>query len=77
MHSAYKRHAIQLAAQLPERQEDALLVIRYLKELVEGFLAPTDQRRGGLVVLDGRSAAVGASPSDFCREGDSKSALPK
>ncbi len=80
MHSAYKRHAIQLAAQLPEKQEDALLVIRYLKELVEGFLAPTinaDQRRGGLVLLDGRAGAAGASPSDFCMEGDSKSALPK
>jgi hypothetical protein len=77
MHGAYKRHAIQLAAQLPEKQEDALLVIQYLRELVEGFLAPTQPQRPVLVVFEGGSAAPGASPSDFCREGDSKSALPK
>jgi hypothetical protein len=77
MHGAWKRHAIQLAAQLPERQEEALLVINYMKELVEGFLAPDQPRRPALVVLEGGASAPGASPSDFCIEGDSKSALPK
>lgn len=36
----HKRHAIQLAAQLPERPEDALIVLELIKEIVERFLAP-------------------------------------
>jgi len=34
----HKRHAIGLAAQLPDNTADALLVIAALKDLVEGFL---------------------------------------
>ena len=77
MQGAHKRHALQLAAQLPERQEDALQVLKYLRELVDGFLASDQPRRPGLVVLNGGASVPGASPSDFCIEGESKSALPK
>ena len=77
MQGAHKRHALQLAAQLPERQEDALQVLKYLRELVDGFLAPDQPRRPGLVVLNGGVSATGASPSDFCMDGESMSALPK
>jgi hypothetical protein len=77
MHGAYKRHAIQLAAQLPERQEDARIVLKYMTELVEGFLAPDQPRRPAFVVVDGGALAAGASPSDFCIEGESMSARPK
>ena len=35
-----RRHAIQIAAQLPEKPEDALVVLDLCRELVEGFLAP-------------------------------------
>lgn len=36
----HRRHAIQLAAQLPENPEDALLVLDLVRALVEGFLKP-------------------------------------
>jgi hypothetical protein len=36
--AALKRHAIQIAAQLPEREEDALAVLEYAKTLVRSFL---------------------------------------
>lgn len=34
-----KRLAIQLAAQLPEKQEDARVVIEYLSEILRDFIA--------------------------------------
>jgi hypothetical protein len=34
-----RRHAIQIVAQLPEKSEDALMVLELAKELVQGFLA--------------------------------------
>lgn len=34
----HKRHAITLASQLPDKPEDALLVIEAMKELVEQYL---------------------------------------
>lgn len=34
-----RRHAVQLASQLPERHEDAVRVIEYLMALEVGFLA--------------------------------------
>lgn len=33
-----RRHAIQIAAQLPEDPNDALAVLDYARQLVEGFL---------------------------------------
>ena len=38
-HSWHKRHAIQLVAQLPEKTEDALLVLDHARDLVMRFLA--------------------------------------
>jgi hypothetical protein len=35
---ALRRHAIQIAAQLPECERDALQVLRYAMELANGFL---------------------------------------
>lgn len=37
-HNWRRRHAIQIAAQLPESPEDALVVLELARELVEGFL---------------------------------------
>lgn len=34
-----RRHAIQIVAQLPEKYEDALMVLQLAKDLVQGFLA--------------------------------------
>jgi hypothetical protein len=41
----HRRHAIQIAAQLPEGIEDALMVLELTRELVETFLAQRDVRR--------------------------------
>lgn len=40
----HRRHAIQIAAQLPERPEDALLVLELARELIEGFLGGQEPR---------------------------------
>ena len=40
----HRRHAIQVAAALPETREDALIVLRLATELVESFLYCTPQR---------------------------------
>ncbi len=45
----HRRHAIQIAAQLPERTEDALTVLELTKELIEGFLKPQPARDRDLV----------------------------
>lgn len=37
----HRRHALHLAAQLPENPEDALMVLDCARELVEKFLAPS------------------------------------
>ena len=51
-----RRHAIQIAAQLPEDAEDALIVLECARELVEGFLArplpsQSDQPEGLVLVF--------------------------
>ena len=61
----HRRQAIQVAAALPETQEDALLVLELAKELVTSFLAPQrgkealERDRGAVVSLS--SATNGAS----------------
>jgi hypothetical protein len=61
----HRRHAIQIAAALPETVEDALIVLELAKQLVEEFLAPPqradflDRERGLVVSLS--SASKGAS----------------
>lgn len=77
-----KRLAIQLAAQLPEGTEDALVVLGYAQELVTEFLASggdgypqkksvVDQRRPLTVVSESISPSLRAISSG------SPSALPK
>ncbi len=36
----HRRHALSLVAQLPEDVDDALLVIAYMRDVVENFLVP-------------------------------------
>ena len=48
----HRRHAIQVAASLPETTEDALLVLELARQLVEGFLAG-GRKSAAFVVLDG------------------------
>jgi hypothetical protein len=54
----HRRHAIQIAAALPEDAEDALTVLELAKQLVERFLAPPQRpeppsgaRERGVVAL--------------------------
>jgi hypothetical protein len=50
----HRRHAIQIAAQLPEAQADALLILEAARALVLSFLGedhPEQDRPGGGVVL--------------------------
>lgn len=61
-----RRHAIQIAAALPEDRENALLVLDLAKELVESFLyasqrpvEPLERDRGVVVSLS--SATNGAN----------------
>lgn len=39
-----RRQAIQIASQLPEDSQDALAILSYARELVEGFLGRRDYR---------------------------------
>lgn len=39
-----RRHAIQIAAQLPENADDALMVLELARELVESFLCAGQAR---------------------------------
>lgn len=62
----HRRHAIQIAAALPETREDALAVLELARELVEAFLfapqlaaEPLERDRGKVVSLS--SATSGAS----------------
>jgi hypothetical protein len=62
----HRRHAIQVAASLPDTIEDALIVLELAKHLVEGFLSggkrldrTLDRERGAVVSLS--SATNGSS----------------
>jgi hypothetical protein len=64
----HRRHAIQIAAALPETVEDALIVLDLARELVEGFLAapqrpepPGGARNRGVVVSLMNSRTVEAT----------------
>ena len=41
-----KRHAIQIAAQLPENPKDAVAVLEYVKEIVDKFLSSECEQSG-------------------------------
>jgi hypothetical protein len=55
----HRRHAIQIAAALPEDAEDALLVLELAKQLVEGFLAMP--QRPDLSLLESRARGGGVA----------------
>lgn len=57
----HRRHALQLAAQLPEKVEDALIVLGLCQGLVEGFLTPQRASEGLAEVLPFRPASSRAS----------------
>lgn len=52
-----RRHAIQIAAQLPEDTRDALRVLELTRELVEGFLEGGQARAPAEVVAFPASAS--------------------
>jgi hypothetical protein len=59
----HRRHAIQIAAALPEDVEDALIVLELARELVESFLyappePPGERDRGVVVSLKPGDGAV-------------------
>ncbi len=52
--SWHRRHAIQVASMLPEKDEDALIVLRLASELVTNFLRePSTEKPAPTVVLIG------------------------
>lgn len=44
-----RRHAVQIAAQLPDETADAIRVLEYARQLVTGFLADDDGARPAAV----------------------------
>jgi hypothetical protein len=70
-----RRHAIQIVAQLPEKTDDALAVLEFAKELVEGFLAGPGYRLR--VVASGEVMAFSAASSSALSVPGNPSALPK
>ncbi len=57
----HRRHAIQIAAALPETTEDALIVLGLARELVERFLAEPqarDRDRGAVVSLSSSKSGL-------------------
>jgi len=61
----HRRHAIQIAAALPEDSADALIVLELARELVETYLcphqraaAPLDLDRGNVVSLSSTTNGV-------------------
>ena len=47
----HRRHAVMVAAQLPERREDALAVLRLASQLVTDFLTDPDPGRNPVPVI--------------------------
>jgi hypothetical protein len=74
-----KRQAMQLAAQLPEKAEDAHLVIVYLQQLVENFVYrhEADDTTPDHEVFDFRPEVGPTSPSRRAKSSGKPSARPK
>jgi hypothetical protein len=49
--SWHRRHALQLAAQLPERYEDAMAVLRATVRLAEDYLKDPEKPSGSITQL--------------------------
>lgn len=58
-----RRHAIQIAAQLPEDSKDALRVLELARELVEGFLEGGQERAALAEVVDFPAGATALKAS--------------
>lgn len=64
-HPWHRRHAIQIAAALPEDVEDAMIVLELARQIVERFLAAPqrpdlsllDRERGAVVSLSSSTTA--------------------
>jgi hypothetical protein len=57
----HRRHAIQIAAALPDSTEDALIVLDMARELVRGFMAGEPAQRSALVLERDRGSVVSLS----------------
>ncbi len=71
-----RRHAIQIVAQLPENQNEALTVLNFCRELIQGFLAGYPQeaaQRGPVLAFSSASALSAASASSNSRAMDTVS----
>lgn len=58
--SWHRRHAIQLASQLPEGTEDAMIILRLMTQLVTDFLdapEPTQKPAPVVVLIGGNECA--------------------
>jgi len=55
--SCHRRHAVQLASQLPDRLEDARIILRLTNELLEDFLSETGrtEKPSPVVILGGKA----------------------
>lgn len=57
-----RRHAIQIAAQLPEDPKEALAVLELTRDLIEGFLLPAQptlplERPAGVIAFPASSSS--------------------
>lgn len=68
---------MQIVAQLPENTEDALKVLEYARELVEGFLAGKPYQRRAPPEGPGDSKEASASSSSLRSLPDNVSVLPR
>lgn len=69
-----RRHAMALAAQLPEAHEDAVAVLKLMEELIAGFMNGSQEPRRGLVVA--LPTDCGNSPSRLARSSGKASVRP-
>lgn len=77
-HEWRKRHALQIASQLPEQHDDALAIMALVQELVDGFLAPPKdgRRKPQGAVLVRLRAGAGTSPNLRAISSDKPSGRP-
>lgn len=70
--SWHRRHAVQIAAQLPENAEDALAVLELAKSLVESFWSDSKPPNQAVLV-----SFPSASSNRRARATESAAGLPK
>ncbi len=72
-----KRHALQIAAQLPENPEDAEAVLNYTRDLLTSFMNARSAQDDQRALRDFRSAGRANSPSLRAISNDKASARPR